>query len=169
MGVGVCLRVVTVAVPVRASMAIGSAFRVEGFAYLPHRRTQLFEHTPQHRVALDKQARIFDLTGRVPVAYVPCNTGERLAGDCEQIFLGGADGDEGIAAIDDLTVMQQTRFGQVDDDAGAIIGRQGTTAKIASGVVEGESSVAQNRKYRWAMGRTSAGSQVSKCPSARTS
>ncbi|MBF5094629.1 hypothetical protein F1643_09245 [Azospirillum sp. INR13] len=33
----------------------------------------------------------------------------------------------------------------------------------------GEGAYHQNRKYRCAIGRTSAGSQVSSCPSARTS
>ena len=119
-------------------------------------------------ISLDQHASLLDLTRRMAITDVPGNTRQGGADDLKQVFGGGADGDPGaINGLDNIAICEETRIRQIYEEALAS-DIERASAEVTGGIVESDFG-AQNRKYRCAMGKTSAGSHVSNSPSARTS
>jgi len=136
-------------------------------------------------VPLDQQARGFNLTWRMTVADMPSESRQNIASHFQQIFVSGNDLKlRVIARHDPLSVLQCAQFWQIDCNAVAVLRGQNLSAHPSFLILKdnyidgyrivraGRANVCdgdQNRKYRCAIGRTSAGSHVSNSPSARTS
>ncbi len=107
--------------------------------------------------------------------------------DFEQALGRRLDPDETAVVEDEgIAVIEQDRVGQIEQERGAADAPHGDAAAMPVAVVEhdavddlaarqgvaadeGSGAHHQNRKYRWAIGTTSAGSQTKSSPSARTS
>ena len=118
MGVGMCVMVMRVAVVRPVGMAKGSAvpvgapFRTKRLDDDVSGGTQLGKHRFEHMVARDKEAVRFDLTGRVPVADVPCQTVQNTASHGNQLFGSGDDGNaRAVVRLESLAFIDRTRFG----------------------------------------------------------
>lgn len=149
-------------------------------------RTELLEHVFHHVIALDQNAILFDLARRVAVADMP-DQPHQIAGDFVQVFIGGDTFDETpVDQIKRVAVVYRRRVFQINQQRFTLRGRddfaaqepfiigQHAEANTAVPVARAPDCVTrkirhQNMKYRCAIGRVSAGWQVSNSPSARTS
>lgn len=157
---------------------------------MTHRASKVGQHFLQHMIRADQDRRLGDLGRNVPVAEVPSQTQEQervRGGDLDQWFGRGLDRDPlAFRGRQSVTVGHGDRPLQVQQRLASIVESKTDPAAMARVEVQGHRAFRvgdrpmpvravnfepkhQNKKYRWAMDSTSAGSQVKSRPSARTS
>lgn len=73
---------------VGAPVTISAAFGREGLLHLSELRAELFEHGPDHMIALDQQPGRLDLAGGVAVSDVPGHSRQMIGGDLQKWLWG---------------------------------------------------------------------------------
>ena len=184
------VRMMFVSMAMFGSMAgggIGTALGIERRLHLVHRGPELFQHVGDDMVAADQDAVGLNLSREVTIAEVPGEPEERCCvpgSNFKERFSAREDFDDpSILELQSVAVAKQQRLWKIEQAQGSVVGRNGDPTTVARIVVERRlvgralpgsgvqdfDDADQNRKYRCAIGNTSAGSQVKSCPSARTS
>jgi len=180
----VCVAIVIMAVAV----AIGPAFGIEGCLDVLDPRPQPLEHGAQGMIATDQQDILDDLRRTVPVTEMPGQLQQMfpvVSGNPVELFRHCPDRDDAAVVEDQpFTVAQKPGFLEVEQKGDAAVGRHRHAPAVTVGFVKRDrvgglpaagihhfrcDGRRQNRKYLCASGNTSAGSQVSNSPLARTS
>ncbi len=188
---------VAVAVAVAVIMAmhravpIGATLRGEGGGQMPGLTAQSTNHALDHVVGADPQPVAVEFRRQVPVSKMPGNAHQRVSirgGDLRQLLQRRQHRhDTAVVQPQPVAILQIGNLRQVQHEGKAItavqfhapsspvLDIQHHTVDRVCGVPGSRfqylvrAQAHQNRKYRCAIGSTSAGSQVSSSPFARTS
>ena len=170
-------------------MPVGAAFRVERRLDMGDRRAEPGQHRLDDVIAADQQPVAGELGRQVAIAEMPGDADQM--GGVARTDLGQRFGrrphrdDAAVLQHQAVAVAKRRRFRQVEQEFETALAGHRQPAAMAVVMVEnhrvggGAGPMAggqdlrgadhQNRKYRCAIGSTSAGAQVSNSPSARTS
>jgi hypothetical protein len=168
-----CFRLVVVVVDPAAVahlvvlVTIRAGFGLERRLDVRDARAELARQLLKHVVFGDAQKALPDLERHVAVAEVVGNARKVLGFYVQQPFRRSDDLDlASVGRLHALTAAQHPAARQDERDLLAVIELGAQTAFLPQFERQREF---QNRKYLWAIGRTSAGSQTRSSPSARTS
>lgn len=184
----IMVMIVTVPMAMRTALTIICApFGVKGRTAIHDGGSQAGQHVPNHMIPADQQMIIVDFRRQMAIANVPCQAQQMQtipAGDPIQIlFRRQYLHHPTVRQPQAFAMPQQPRVGQVQQKPDAPMRPHGDTPPIPVisindhmicriPVSRGQNFFDiqhQNRKYLCAIGTSSAGSQVSNSPSARTS
>lgn len=167
--------------------AVGAALGIKWRSHIPHPGAQALQHMGDDGVASDQDPVSLNLRCKMSIAEVPREAKERcriLGPHLKKRLVASKDFDNAaILKPEAVAVAKQRGLRQIQKALGSMVRRDDDPAAMARIVVEGRLvrralpgarvkdfyDADQNRKYLCAMGKTSAGSQVSNSPSARTS
>lgn len=128
----------TVVVTMRPADAVGPAFRQEGFRNLGHLGPQTRDQIGHHRILTDQQAAVFDLTGGVAIADMPCKTHQIRAADFDKVFFGGHDLDQRpVLKNETIPVIKRNSFRKINEDRLVVHSMQDFASQKPRLVIEG--------------------------------
>ena len=181
--------IVVVVMMVVMAPHICTGFGIERRLDFVHMASQVFDHIANYVIGANADAVVQQLHRQVAVAEVPCDP-HKLAFlvrmNLQQFLRLGADlYHAAVVQREPVAMAQPHCLRQIEHDFGPCFGTEQDAAAVASVVVDQDTmggrrgipgadrqyfmTPHQKRKYRCAIGRIVAGSQVSSTPSARTS
>jgi hypothetical protein len=136
MRIWIRMGIVTMAVSMRPAMAIGPAFGLERFGDMPDGGPQFCKHVFQHMVPLDQEPVCLDLAGRVAVADMPRDAGERITHisgcNLNQRFIRGHDPDQhAVFQFKRISMMDRCGLWQIDKEGQPVRRGQHLATQIA--------------------------------------